>query len=959
MMNQSSVASAVNLALLSAGLAPAGAALAADQTVPQTASTGTATLDEVVITGTHVRRVDAETASPVLTLDSAVIAQSGAVTVGDLISKIPSIAGAATNPQINNGGGTGASTIELRGLGDVRTLVLIDGKRIGAGGAADVNQIPVNLIDHIDVLKEGAGVVYGSDAIAGVVNFITRRNVQGVELTGDWGESSKHDAQHHSVGLLFGGTTDKLNVEMGFNYNQQDELTMGQRAWSKYALYLYSGTFSKGGSSRTPTGRIYPSSSTLAALGCTGTSITRIAGAAGSAITDYRCFQSPADKFNFQPYNLNLTPQERGNIFTKLNYQINDSVEAYMSVLYNRTHSAAQLAPLPFDANADQIIISKDSIYNPFGVDFGGGTLVGGANGDVALRMSALGPRYFDNTTQNLLTYVGVKGKIPSTQWDFDMNVGYNRIDFNNHTTGYLLFDKLQQAVGPSFIDPTTGTPTCGTVAAPIPNCTPANIFNLGAPGQAAALNSFSAAYNVASLNRTKSFNLDMNGPLFKMQGGDALGSVGVSYTDLNGSSVRDTLATATASSGYLNCGLSQETCGGNYAGGYNVKELYAEVFAPVLANVPGVSSLNVDAGIRSSNYSLFGKTTRGQFKIEYRPIHDVLVRGTYVQVFRAPTVGDIAGPSSANSPSLNDLCAGYTGVATAAYPHLPAACVGVPTNGTFAEPQNQVTGLITSNANLKPESGNVETFGIVWDPSQLPGFSITVDYWKYKLNDIITTLDPNYAIRQCAITGAAEFCNLFQRYGAAAGSNAGQVIVAYQPTFNLGQIETDGIDFSVKYTIRNTSVGNFQFTGDVTKLNKYDGIATPGAAVQHVAGTDDKQYGFYAKLRGTFALGWSMGGMDALLSARYIGGVDIPLTNYNGSTYLGWSMPAVTYFDLSAGYLFDKTHTKLTAGIINLADKTPPIGGINSYGSGSSVTDVTVYDTVGRRFFLGFNQKF
>ncbi|HEY2145389.1 MAG TPA: TonB-dependent receptor plug domain-containing protein, partial [Steroidobacteraceae bacterium] len=309
---------AVGLAVGTAGAAAASlayvpAALAADAAAA--ATTGTAAsneLEEVVVTGTRVRRVDAETASPVFVLDQSQISQSGAVTVGDLVSRIPSIAGAATNPSVNNGGGFGESNIELRGLDAKRTLILIDGRRVnlvGASGAVDVNQIPLNLIDHVDVLKEGAGAIYGSDAIAGVVNFVTRKNLDGVELTGDWGESTKHDAQHHNVGLMWGGNSDKFHFEAGFNYNQQDELNMGQRNWSKYALYLYSGVFSKGGSSRVPTGRASLSPGLATAFGCP--SVTRIAGAAGTALTDYRCYTG-ADAFNYQPYNLNITPQERG-----------------------------------------------------------------------------------------------------------------------------------------------------------------------------------------------------------------------------------------------------------------------------------------------------------------------------------------------------------------------------------------------------------------------------------------------------------------------------------------------------------------------------------------------------------------------------------------------------------------------------------------------------------------------
>ena len=956
---------AVGLAVGTAGAAAASlayvpAALAADAAATTT-TTPSNELEEVVVTGTRLRRVDAETASPVFVLDQSTITQSGAVTVGDLVNRIPSIAGSATNPAVNNGGGFGESNIELRGLDAQRTLILIDGRRVnlvGASGAVDVNQIPLNLIERVDVLKEGAGAIYGSDAIAGVVNFITRKNLDGVELTGDWGETTKHDAKHHSVGLMWGGNSEKFHFEAGFNYNEQDELNMGQRNWSKYALYLYSGTFSKGGSSRVPTGRAFLTPGLATTFGCS--SVTRIAGAAGTSLTDYRCYK-PTDAFNYQPYNLNVTPQERGALFTKANYQVNDYAEIYGSVIYNHTHSASQLAPLPFDSNADQMVISAQNIYNPFGYDLGGGAAANFANPNYTLRMTALSPRYGNNTTDSLISNVGVKGEMWGG-WNYDFNVSYNRKDQTQNTSGYLLFSALQNALGPSFIDPVNG-PTCGTPTAPIAGCIPANIFNLTAPGQAAALNGISAHYTNQDTYTAKVATIDANGPVFKLPSGDVLLSVGADYTDLRDNFSADTLTTAQPPS-YLNCQISQEACTGNEEGGYFYKEVYAEAFFPLLKDLPGVKALNIDIGGRYSSYSLFGETTKGQFKVEYKPISDVLIRGTISQVFRAPSVNDVFAAPAANAPTLNDPCNGYTGVGTALYPNLPKACIGVPTDGSFAEPNNQVTGLVTSNANLKPETGLVKTIGFVYDSSLLRNFSMSVDYWTYTVNNLLTTLDPNYAIQQCATTGAPEFCNLIQRVPFQAGNtNSGQVIVFNQPTFNLGELQTDGIDTSLKYSIKTNMIGDFQFTIDETHLISYKSTPAPGAATEEIAGTFNKQFGFYAKDRGTATIGWSGWDANALLTVRYIGGVDIPLTN--GSTdasgnfyYAGYHLGSVLYYDLTAGYTFKQTNTSLRAGILNLSDKDPPIGGINSFTT-SSVADVITYDTIGRRFFVGFTQKF
>lgn len=957
-MVNNKLVSAVQLALAAGAVSavvPTDAALAQQQAAAATAATG---LDEIIVTGSHLRRVDAESADPILTLDSATIAQTGAVTVGDLVSRIPSIAGQATNPSINNGGGFGESNIELRGLGAERTLILLDGKRInllGASNAVDINQIPLNLIEKVEVLKQGAGATYGSDAIGGVVNFITKKHVEGIELTGDWGQSTKHDAQHHNLGILIGGSNERLSFEAGANYNQQDELSMGKRNWSKYALYLYSGSFNKAGSSRSATGRIYLPANLASSLGCASVTLKQLGGPSNS-LSDYRCWAGASDKFNFQPYNLNVTPQERAALFTKLNYKVNDYAEVYTSVVYNHTHSGYQIAPLPFDANADQIVISGSSYYNPFGTDFGGGAAVGGANPNFALRLSALGDRRSDTTSTSLITQSGVKGKLGLGDWNYDLSVSYNRLDQVANVFGYINFNTLAQAVGPSFLDSTTGQVTCGTPTAPISTCTPVNIFSLFQPGQSNALSTAAETYTTINTFTTKSVNLDLNGSIVKLPAGDLSAAGGLSYTGLDQTYFRSSNSISQPPL-YLGCGISQEACGSPFAGGYNTKEAYLEVGVPILANVPGAEALNLDLGTRYSNYSDFGSVTKSQIKLEWRPIHDILVRGTYSQIFRAPTINDLYAGYSSNSPTFNDPCTGYKGAATAAYPNLPAACQGVATNGTFAEPQNQVTGILSGNSHLKPETGDVKTVGVVFDPSFARGLSVSADWWSYTVNNLIQTLDPNYLAQSCANGTVTAFCSLINRY--TTGINAGQVIDIQQPTYNLGTLKTDGVDLNLTYRLPHTPIGDFTVVGDVTKLMSYTDTPAPGAAPQQIAGQYSKQFGFYAKTRGTGTLQWTGWDAQALLTARYIGGVDIPLTNFGPNGYAGYRLPQVWYFDLSGGYELKATHTSFRAGMLNLLDKTPPIGGLNSFGVGSSVTDVTTYDTIGRRFFVGVTQKF
>lgn len=955
---------AIGLALGAAGVASLAHAApapadAAGPAAPDAGSTPDA-LQEVVVTGSRIRRVDAETANPVFVIDQKAIAESGIQTVGELIQRIPAVSGAATNPNVNNGGGFGESNIELRGLDAKRTLILVDGRRIGFVGttsdATDVNQIPLNLVDHVEVLKEGAGAIYGSDAIAGVVNFITRKDVQGVEITGDYGRTTHGDGPHHSVGLTFGTNTDNFSFQAGGSIFQQDAVYGGRRAFSKYALYLYGGStgVTRGGSSRVPTGRVFANpTGILGANGNPCTSLTRIASTNGSTPADYRCYTG-ADAFNYQPYNLLTTPLERTSFFAKSSYKINDSVEAYASAWHTHTHSGFQEAPLPFDSLQDNIVLSKNSIYNPFGIDLGGNS---GANPDFSLRSFLFGSRRSDTASDGDLFNGGLRGDVWNTGWKWDANLTYSRLQQHAFITGYYFASALQAAVGPSFIG-ADGTPTCGTAATPIGGCTPVNLFDQYA-NSPAAVSSVDANYNTDHLFVYKDATLDFNGKVISLPAGDLQAAVGVEYNDRAGKDVADAIVQAQPPL-YLTCGLSQETCTGNATASYNSKQEYLELFIPLLKDLPGATALNVDAGVRHNDYSLFGQSTKSDFKVEYRPIKDLLIRGTFSQVLRVPTVSDISASPVNTSVTFNDPCTGLTQAAVNANANLALACVGVPRDGTFKEPNGQITGINESNLHLKPETGKVKTAGFVFEPSYVPGFSVDATYWSYHIDGLITTLDSNYSIGQCVATGSPTFCGLVTRYPGTAGTNAGLIQVFVNPSFNLGSLDESGTDIGVHYNLRNSPVGSFQFSIDWTHTNNYTNTPAPGAATQEIAGTYNRQFGNYTKNRALASLGWTWLGADALITERYIGSLrlinpSVTGVDASGNPYPDLQIGSLVYTDVTLGWTFP-TRTHLQLGVRNLSDKQPPLFYQNNVTNVN--TNVETYDVLGRQWFVGFTQK-
>jgi len=968
MNRNSEIARAVSRALAMGAVATASVYTAPASAQDQTADDNTQT---VTVTGSRIRRVDTETAAPVFVLDTTAIQNSGVSTLGDLIQRIPSISGAATNPQVNNGGGTGESNVELRGLGAQRTLVLLNNRRIGILGntttsAVDINMIPINLVERVEVLKEGAGAVYGSDAIAGVVNFITKKDWNGADIDVQYGKTTRNDGARRTASLSFGETGDKLSILIGGNYNKQEGVSAGNRDFSKFALYLYrtsSGLGSKvsaqqGGSSRNVTGRVgLPAGNPIrTALGCS--SVTRKDGATGTSPNDYRCFTA-GDLYNYQPLNLLLTPQERGSLFTLANYKINDSLESYVEVVYNHTRSGFQLAALPFDARADDSIVSKDNFYNPFGIDFGG---ISGINPNAQYRLEALGTRSSQVQTDQALANLGLRGEIGQSGWQWDLTAGLGRMQQDTNISGYLLKSKVGNAVGPSGPSAVDGSIVCGQpvggvvpAANIITDCVPLDIFNLGAPGATDALNQISTNYQQNYHFRSKDYSLNVNGKLFDMPAGEFQMAAGAEYRDLEGVFGTDVLTRA-APPLFLTCQLAGETCTGDSSARYNVKEIYSEFLVPLLKDAPGAKALNLTAGIRYSDYSkkTIGNSTNTEFKLEWRPISDILVRSSWAEVFRAPTIVDLSLAPTQNAPTFTDPCEGLTPAAVAANPNLNKACQGVPLDGTFAEPNSQITGLLTGNQDLKPETGTVLTYGIVYDSSQIRGLSMTLDFWKYKIDDLITNLDVNFASDQCVATGQDEFCSLIHRF--TTGASSGEILEFQQPTFNLGNLKTDGVDFGIKYALRDTPIGSFNISIDVTHINSYENVPSPGAAPVEVAGTFDRQFGNYAKNRGILGVGWAFRGFDGLLTTRYIGKLKLNTPVGNDPTSAPLQVPSLKYIDLTLGYELP-TKTKIQVGALNLTDKQPPLLYQNNVINAN--TDVSTYDTIGRQWYVGFRQSF
>jgi len=595
-LDRSELSKAVQTALSMGAVAAvgvAGTAMAQNTAAPQNDQQQPQTLQTIVVTGSHIRRVDLETSNPVVAITSQQIQQTGKLTLGDVVQSLPVITGGIENPRVNNGGGSGATNVGLRGLGAQRTLILIDGARlVGLGGIADLNVIPAAAVERIEVLTDGASAVYGSDAIGGVINIILKSNYQGAQFQMNYGISDLSDGARKGASFVFGQTSDKGSILAGVSYNKFDGVLQSARDWSKNAVSLTatnttgsglavpgSGiTAVVGGSSFAARDFIAVTPALAAQFGCSsGTLLSLNESAftnsdAKTTSSDYHCFGN-SDKYNYASVNLLMTPQERTNGFFKGTYHLSDNVDFYGTVIHNKTSSGFQLAPAVFGtATVSGLLISKDSYYNPFGVDFSGtsGALY-------RSRLFPSGNRAAQVGTSTDFVNFGFRGHTNVMDRDWTWDVGYNYVHISqvNALLGLPNQSAIVPGLGPSFLN-SDGVVQCGTAADPISlnDCTPWNAFNLNSPSAQQVLKSAAspALTNLYQVLRTE--HADVSGGLFDLPGGTMQLAAGVSYTKRYRNNTVDPVLILNPATG--TCVLGSQ-CSAHLQGGYTTKEAYAE----------------------------------------------------------------------------------------------------------------------------------------------------------------------------------------------------------------------------------------------------------------------------------------------------------------------------------------------------------------------------------------------
>jgi iron complex outermembrane receptor protein len=929
----------------------------------------------VEVTGSRIRQVDLETAQPVQVMTQEQIQKTGLVTVGDIVNNLTSAGTPAFSKgsTLTSNSEQGGQFINMRNLGANRLLVLVNGKRWTqtVDGYTDMSTIPASMIERIEILKDGASSIYGSDAIAGVVNFILKKSMEGGQLSIYKGKNELGDGKSSDYSLSYGTGSDKASMMFGLTHTDQGAV------WAKdrpVTASTYGPDHTAGMGATGAWGRIrYVNPATGGATGInqvinhTGDWLALGSGSDSRVASNYHNFTgADADTYN-STYEMQFAqPVQMTSVFTKGSIELPHGMHLSTTAMYADRSSARQVAGYPLNSMTQSsypVYIDKDSYYNPYG-----SSVAGAGNGKDLFfyRRTVEVPRVTDSQNRTLHIDSVLDGEFAAFGKTFDWNVGYNHSNVSGDliSTGNLNLPNLKKALGPSFKN-ASGVVQCGTAANPVSltSCVPLDI--LAGPSVA---NPAGFAYVMSTGQRTygstvDSATADITGELFNLPAGAVGAAAGIEHRTQKGFN---------RPGQFEQSGLSTDLAGNATYGKYNVKEEYVELNVPLLKGVPLAQLLSVDLASRHSDYSNFGTTTNSKASFMWKPLSDLLGRGTYAQGFRAPTLGDTFGGGSQSFDSYLDPCDTKFGQA-ASNPAVAAACLksGVPAG--FRQLNQSGTAITTAGAqtpypfntgvgndSLSPETATTKTLGFVYSPSWLTGFSASVDYFDIEVKNKITGVSAGYELGQCYVQGVGSFCGKFKR-----DPITGMITQLDRGNANLGALRTRGADLSMAYRFPRTSFGVFGLHSESTWVREWASKSTDTASFVNYVG----EYGL-PKWKSNLTIDWSFGNWSATLGTRFYMDSksqcwDTNVECSNPGEPASWGTDVDHkgndfYSDLSIAYAFP-WKGKLLVGANNVFNKKPVVNYNTASGLGgdSSSSSVDPERPIDRFFYVRYNQSF
>lgn len=964
----------------------------------QSTQTEASRVSDIVVTGSRIPQPNLTTTSPVTQVTGEDIDVQGVTRVEDLVNQLPQ-AFAAQNSTVSNGA-SGTASVDLRALGPDRTLVLIDGRRMGYGSpndtAADLNQIPGQLVERVEVLTGGAAAVYGSDAIAGVVNFIMRKNFQGLQIDAQYG-FNQHNNDYDGPGNLrrvlegraagnpsqfkipddnvMDGFSREVTIAMGVNapdgrgnltayagWRKNNKILGRDRDYSACSLggETAAGDFTCGGSSTNATGRFLSLEN--------GANVTV---ADGGGFRGY----TANDAYNFGPLNHYQRPDERYTLGAFGNYQVNDKIEAFTSLAFSDYSTVAQVAPsgIFFGGGTSANGGYNISCTNPL-LSASQATRLGCAAGVdtvevlIGRRNVEGGGRQDDINSQNYRGVVGIRGDL-SDAWSYDVAATYSKVQLSRIYRNEFSNIRIGRALDVA-IDPSTGQAACvsaidpdgptGPIAPIDAACVP---YNLYAPGGITpeALNYI----QVSGLQRGKTeqqvITAAMTGDLSSYGWVSPWAEQGMQVAF--GAEYRRDKLDAASDVAFQTGDLAGQ--GGptpNVSGSVQVYDLFGEFRLPLAENLPMAELVSINGSYRRSTYDKFNSDAYG-LGLDWAPVSDLRFRASFARTTRAPNVVELFLPQGLNLFDADADPCGPGPTATLAQcvaTGVPASQYGLDTDngGLLESPAGQYNFLQSGNPDLAPETADTFTIGTVFTPSFAPGLNVSIDYYSIKLKDRIDFIAPVVTLARCYENNDAAACGRIVRSDIGTLWTTGGYIEAFNT--NIGGLETSGVDVNVNYSVdlerfnlsEYGSLG-FNFIGSwLDKLETDPGEQVPpydcAGFFSDECGTPKNEWRHRARM--TWQTPWSS---DISLTWRYYGEVD----NVGGTDRLDGTFDAQNYLDLAGNWQV-RENLRLRAGINNILDRDPPL----SYSVGTTGNNNTypqTYDAMGRYFFVGLTADF
>jgi iron complex outermembrane recepter protein len=961
--------------LFGAGLSLFAASAAFAQTATATDEEGKAPvkLEKFVVTGSYIQRIDTEGPAPVQIINRETIELSGSNTVQDVLKRIPSNF-AGVNENINNQGSTGgAGNVSLRGLGAETTLVLINGRRVAPSAAAgantfvNINSLPLAAVDRIEVLQDGASALYGSDAIGGVVNVILRKDYTGAEGTLRYGNSFASDVSEFRGSMVTGAYTGKASALIVFDYFTRNSLLRNERPGEPIGTADHRALHPHGTDFRSPTGnpgtiQLRPGSAYFTAVNPLGlpanpSGVFGIPDGSTGLWTNAAAFAATllpgqTRTFDFAGPNQIIPEVQRVGITAMGSYDLTEKIEVFTELSYSRTKSDVYLAATPVTASGAVNVLPANNPYNPFGeaVNF-------------SFRPLDVGPRTNYITTNSSRYLLGLKGEVMDN-WNWEVALMLNSDSVADIGVNFIVTTDVIAAASGTFAR------------------APGLFLNVFGDKQGNDPRLLAALNNTVTTNgelTQRSLDGKVTGELFELPAGPVGIAIGGEQRFEKLESYLDPL---TQQGAFAGSGTRQNTFGRR-----TVSSGYAELSIPLVSskqNYRWMRSAELQIAGRTESYDITGVASKSKFDstkpkvaISFRPIKDLMIRASYAEGFRAPSLFELFSGANGSFPSYNDplrSAAGHT-VTNAAQinalrywvPSTPAGATSVTLAGTgFAADDNQqVQQAQQGNTALLPEESESTYLGMVYNVPKVKGLTLSVGYFKITHNNIIRL--PSVTAANIGVLNDPDLQFLVRREtptpADVSAGRPGRLVTGNIAIFlqyvNRALNEVTGYDFEVDYQWKSASFGQFKHSISGAYMAEFLGQTTPVSAIVNGVGSAFTSSGTVPRLKMVLQNSWKWRDFSASAFLNYSGYYEEFSSRVNAAR----EVEAYTTLDLQASYTFRTPwlggNTQLTAGLLNAWDEALPYVTEQVSGSGNTGFDAQISDPRGRFFYVQLRQSF